>query len=187
MPSAKLALAAAGAVAAAAVCLSPVAANAAATAPTSTQAPQGCPGGFHYYAWNGHHYFLVKPGGKYSVAGSAGITLHMTIGTGTLVGTQVQKTWGTSTGFSAVGVSVAAHSDISNQIQNQVTNSVTLQGDYTVKKYAVLSYGAWGYEYDWEMGSLTPAPPNGHCVFHLKAKGTAKSPAQTPGFHVSGS
>jgi hypothetical protein len=66
-----------------------------------------------------------------------------------------------------------------------VSNSVTKSDSYKVKHYAVLEYGAWGYTYQWDRGYISGRP--GKCVVHITAKGTAKSPASTPGFDVIGS
>lgn len=176
MSSAKLALAMAGAVMVAAAGLTAGPAHAA------TASPHGCPYNNFFQAWNGHRVFLNKPGDRYSISGDAGITLTMTVSAGTSVTTQYTKTWGSSTGVNAGAVSASAHADVSRSIQKTVTNSVQVTGSYRVQHFATLHYGAWGYAYQWER-----AFENSACKVFVLAKGTAMSPAHTPGFHVTGS
>lgn len=184
MRKARFLLAAAVAVTATAG-LSMAPAHAATDATAGAQVPHGCAAPFFLEVSNAHHYFVDKPGGAYNLAGSAGVTLTMTVARGTTVGTQYTATTGNTVGLSAEILSLQARKDFSNSIQNSVTNTVTVSGSYKVTKYAVLHYGAAGYEYSWEKGYIAGGPSK--CVVHITGKGTAKSPASTPGFNVTGS
>jgi plastocyanin len=127
-------------------------------------------------AYDGKYFFYAKQ----SVSGGAGITLTLTESAGHTVGTTYTVTSGTSAGLSLDIISGSAKKDISNAIQKQVTNTITLTGTYKVKKHAVLSYGAFGYEYKWQKGFISSA-----CKVVVTAAGTAKSPAKAPGFDVT--
>ena len=121
-------------------------AGAAQAAPAS---PHGCTNRYYYSTWNGHPYFDAKqPVSSWSVTGSAGQPISMSVTTGSTVSTQITKTSGSSVGINAEVISGQAHHDISHSIQNTVTNSVTLNsGQYVVKHHAAIYYGAGGYAY----------------------------------------
>jgi hypothetical protein len=137
-----------------------------------------CPNDTFVNTSDGKYFFIAKT----STSGSAGVTLTLTISAGHTVGTTYTVTTGTSAGLSIDILSASAKKDVSNAIQSQVTNTVTMAGSYKVKTHATLSYGAYGYEYNWQKGFI-----NNACKPVVTATGTAKSPAKAPGFDVSGS
>jgi hypothetical protein len=186
----KFALAAAGAatVMAAVVASSP--AYAATAAPSNAvkaaATPASCTAPPFYETWGGHHYFDVKkPAHNWSVSGSAGFDLTMAVSKGTVVGSTYTTTWGDTVGVSIKFISASAHADVSKAIQNQVTLGTSLTAKYTVKHFATIEFGAWGYSYNWERGYIAGGPTK--CVVHITSKGTASSPASAPGFDRIGS
>ena len=183
---AKFALAAAGAATVMAAGLASSPAYAATSSPVKAAAPAGCTAPSFYETSNGHHYFIVKqPAKRWTVSGNAGLTLTMQVGAGTQVGSSYTTSWGSSVGVSIKFISAAAHSEVSNQIQNAVTTSTNLSAQYKVVRFATLEFGAWGYSYNWEKGYISGGPTK--CVVHITAKGTATSPASAPGFNRIGS
>jgi len=177
----------AAAVMAAGLASSPAFATTAAPATAKTAAePHACSAPSFYETSGGHYYFIVKPpASKWSVSGDKGIDLTMQVSKGTQVGSTYTTTWGDSVGVSIKFITVSAKADVSNAIQSAVTTSTTLTGHYLPKKFATLEFGAWGYSYKWERGYIAGGPSK--CVVHITAKGTATSPANSPGFHVVGS
>ncbi len=185
----RFALAAAGAasVVAAGLATSPAFAATSAPAAARTAAiPHGCSAPSFYETSGGHRYFVVKqPIKKWTVSGNRGLDLTMQVGKGTQVGSTYTTTWGTGVGVNIKFITASAHSDVSKQIQNAVTTSTNLSASHLVKNYAVISFGAWGYSYNWERGYISGGPSK--CVVHITSKGTAKSPASAPGFNLTGS
>ena len=169
MFSAKRALATAGAFAV-------VAAGLTGTAHAATVSPRGCTNHSYFSTWGGHRIFLVKPNTRrhvYTVGAiGRGVTLHLTVSGGTTVSTEITKTWGSSVGVNIDVIAASAHSDISRAITVTRTNSVTLGADYTTHtNHGFLSYGSYGYSYEWLAGYINSA-----CRAIVTARGAGKSP-----------
>jgi hypothetical protein len=185
----KFALTAAGAATVMAAGLASAPAYAASDSPAAVKSgatPAGCSAPSFYETSGGHHYFIVdKPAKKWTVSGPAGLTLNMQVSKGTTLGSTYTTSWGDSVGVSIKFISAAAHAEVSNAIQNSVTTGTNLTATYTVKHFATIEFGAWGYSYNWEKGYIAGGPTK--CVVHITAKGTASSPASAPGFDRIGS
>ncbi len=173
MFSPKRVLATAGAVAVAAIGLAVPAG--AATAATAN--PQGCAPVSYYSTWDGHHYFIPR----IKKAGNKGIVLRIKVGSRTTVTTKTTESGGGGVSFSVPKVVASAHANISHTIVRTVENSQAESASYKVTaSYGWLAYGAWGYTYKWDRGYINLA-----CKAIVVARGTAKSPAHTPGFDHS--
>ncbi|MBV9794105.1 MAG: hypothetical protein JO016_09210 [Actinobacteria bacterium] len=182
----KFAVAAAGAATLTAAGLAASPAFAATSAGRAAASPMACHAPSFYETSGGHHYFVVKkPTHDWTVSGAAGLDLTMQVSKGTQVGSTYTTSWGDSVGVNIKFISAAAHAEVSNAIQNTVTTGTNLSAHYTVRKFATIEFGAWGYSYNWEKGYIAGGPSK--CVVHITAKGTATSPASAPGFNRIGS